>query len=424
MAFSKHFTSTTRRTFLKSAGVMSAAAVAGSFPIPAIAQAQEINVISAESNGKALEALKKIAEDFGKQAGTKVVINNMDHEAHKTAIRNYLTAGAPDVCFWFSGNRMRAFVKRGLFDDISDLFEKEKYKDVLGASTGAVTVDNKQYGLPTGGTLWGQFYRKDVFDQNGLTVPTTADEFAAYCDKAKGAGLTPIAIGTKELWPAAGWFDQMNLRINGLDKHMALMDGQMSYLDPALTPVFDQWEAMIKKEVFTPNHTSFGWQEAAALLAQKKAGMMNLGAFLRAAFTEADLPQLSFAPFPTLDASVPRFEEFSLNSVHIPANGKNKQGAREFLAYFYKPENLATYLEPGGNVPPRSDLPPSKNPLVNAAVESLKQVKGTSQYYDRDSDPDMAQAGLVGFQEFMAKPERRQAILQRLEGTRKRIYKI
>lgn len=39
---------------------------------------------------------------------------------------------------------------------------------------------------------------------------------------------------------------------------------------------------------------------------------------------------------------------FAQSSVHIPANGKNKQGAREFLAYFYKPENLATYLEPGG----------------------------------------------------------------------------
>ncbi len=424
MAFSKHVSSTTRRTFLKGAGLASAAALTGGFPIPAIAQAQEINIISAESNAKALAALKKIAEDFGKQAGTTVVVNNMDHEAHKTAIRNYLVAGAPDVCTWFSGNRMRAFVKRGLFDDISDLFEKEKYKDVLGATTGAVTVDGKQYGLPTGGTLWGMFYRKDVFDQNGLSVPTTAEEFSAYCDKAKAAGLTPIAMGTKELWPAAGWFDQMNLRINGLDKHMALMDGQMSYLDPALTGVFDQWEAMIKKEVFTPNHTSFGWQEAAALLAQKKAGMMNLGAFLRAAFTEADLPQLSFAPFPVLDPSVARYEEFSVNSIHIPANAKNKQGAREFLTYFYKPDNLAAYLEPGGNVPPRNDLPPSKDPLVNAAVESLKQVKGTSQYYDRDSDPDMAQAGLVGFQEFMVKPERRQAILQRLEGTRKRIYKI
>lgn len=241
MTFLKQFPSTTRRRFLKGAGLVSAAAVTGSFPIPAIAQAQEVTMISAENNGAALDALKAIAAGFSKEAGVNVVINNMDHEAHKTAIRNYLVAGAPDVCSWFSGNRMRAFVKRGLFDDISDLFEKEKYKDVLGATAGAVTEDGKQYGLPTGGTLWGMFYRKDVFEQHGLTVPKTAEEFMAYGDKCKAAGITPVAIGTKELWPAAGWFDQMNLRINGLDKHMALMNGEMSYLDPSLTAVFDQW---------------------------------------------------------------------------------------------------------------------------------------------------------------------------------------
>ncbi|MGO7374071.1 hypothetical protein ACCT04_35670, partial [Rhizobium ruizarguesonis] len=71
--------------------------------------------------------------------------------------------------------------------------------------------------------------------------------------------------------------------------------------------------------------------------------------------------------------------------------------------------NLAAYLEPGGNFPPRHDLPPSKDPLVNVAVETMKTLQGTSQYYDRDSDPDMAQAGLVGFHEFMAKPDRRKA---------------
>ncbi|MGO7623956.1 hypothetical protein ACC687_37965, partial [Rhizobium ruizarguesonis] len=38
-----------------------------------------------------------------------------------------------------------AFVKRGLFDDISDIFEKEKYKDVLGATAGAVTDEGKKY---------------------------------------------------------------------------------------------------------------------------------------------------------------------------------------------------------------------------------------------------------------------------------------
>ncbi|MDX3925225.1 MAG: ABC transporter substrate-binding protein [Shinella sp.] len=415
--------SSTRRTFLKGAGGLSAAALAG-FPLPALAQAAEVTVISAENNANALEVLRRIAADFQKESGTKVVINNMDHEAHKTAIRNYLVAGAPDVCFWFSGNRMKAFVNRGLFDDISDLFEKEKYKDVLGANAATVTVDGKQYGLPTGGTMWGMFYRKDVFAEHGLTMPKTWDEFLAFGQKSTSAGLTPVAIGTKELWPAAGWFDQMNLRVNGLDKHLALMDGKMAYTDAALKPVFDHWEELIKLGFFTPDHTSFGWQEAGAFLAQKKAGMMNLGAFVKYAFPEKDVGQLTFAPFPIIDANLPRYEEFSLNSVHIPANAKNKAGAREFIAYFYRPENLGAYLKPAGNVPPRTDLPPSDDPLVNAAVESMKTMAGASQYYDRDTDPDMAQAGLVGFQEFMAKPERRDAILARLEGTRRRIFKI
>lgn len=295
---------------------------------------------------------------------------------------------------------------------------------MLGATAGSVTVEGKQYGLPTGGTLWGMFYRKDVFDEHGLKVPTSWDDLLAFGEKCKSASLTPVAMGTKDLWPAAGWFDQMNLRINGLDKHFALMNGEMAYTDETLKPVFEHWEELIKQGFFTPDHTSFGWQEAGAFLAQKRAGMMNLGAFVRAAFPQQDLPQLTFAPFPVIEDGLGRYEEFSLNSVHIPTNAKNKPGAREFLTHFYKPENLAAYLEPGGNVPPRNDLPPSKDPLVNAAVESLKAVAGTSQFYDRDTDPDMAQAGLVGFQEFMARPERRDAILQRLEGTRRRIFKL
>jgi multiple sugar transport system substrate-binding protein len=75
-------------------------------------------------------------------------------------------------------------------------------------------------------------------------------------------------------------------------------------------------------------------------------------------------------------------------------------------------------------VPPRNDMPPSDDPLVNAAVDSLKTVAGTAQYYDRDTDPDMAQAGLNGFQEFMVHPDRREQILTRLDDTRKRIFGV
>ncbi|MGO8389010.1 twin-arginine translocation signal domain-containing protein, partial [Rhizobium johnstonii] len=58
MTFLNQFPSTTRRSFLKGAGMVSAAAVTGSFPIPAIAQAQEVTMISAENNGASLDAMK------------------------------------------------------------------------------------------------------------------------------------------------------------------------------------------------------------------------------------------------------------------------------------------------------------------------------------------------------------------------------
>jgi multiple sugar transport system substrate-binding protein len=411
---------TTRRRFMIGTG----AVLAGSMLArPAIAQAKELTIISNIGNADQRAVLQRLADEYAKTSGVAVTINNMDHEAHKTAIRSYLVVGAPDVCFWFSGNRMKAFVKRGLFDDMSDLYEREGYKKVLGASTGALTVDDRQYGLPLGGLLWGMFYRKDVFEQKGWTAPATIEDLLALGEQAKSAGMVPVSMGTKEMWPAAGWFDHMNLRISGLEKHLALMDGKLAYTDASLKPVFDKWQELIKADLFTPNHTSSGWEQAAAALAQKKAAMMDLGGFIKYGFPPEDVDKIAYAPFPVIDKAMPRYEDFSLNSVHIPKNGKNKENARDFLAYFYKPENLAAFLEAESAVPPRNDCPPSKDPLINAAVESMKTVVGTAQYYDRDTDPDMAQEGLKGFQEFMVKPERRDQILERLEGTRKRIFK-
>ncbi|MFT4192926.1 MAG: ABC transporter substrate-binding protein [Comamonas sp.] len=403
--------------------ILKTGATAGAlFAIPALAQQHKLTVISERSNVNTRAALAKIASDFEKQTGVAVAVNNMDHEAHKTAIRNYLIASPPDVCFWFSGSRMRSFVKRGLFEDISDLFVKEKYKDVLGSAADAVTVNGKQYGLPTSAIPWGLFYRQDVFSENGLTVPKTWEDLKTMADAAKAKGLIPMAMGTKELWPAAGWFDHMNLRINGLDQHMALMNGDMSYLDSSLTPVFDRWEELIKAGFFLPNGTSYTWQQSAAFLVQKKAAMMDLAPFISGVFPEAERSQIGFALFPEIVPGSAPYEDLAYNSVHIPSGSQNKQLARDFLAFFYRPENLGEFLRNESGIPPRSDVKTNPDPLLEQVRAAFKDVKGAAQYYDRDTDPDMAQIGLNGFQEFSVAPERRKAIQERLEAARKRIF--
>ncbi|MFK3781671.1 ABC transporter substrate-binding protein [Agrobacterium sp. NPDC089420] len=419
MIFLNGRTHMSRRNFLATTGSILAATA---LTTPAIAQTRQLTIISNRGNADQRKALETIASAFGKEAGVTVSVNNMDHEAHKTAIRNYLVTSPPDICFWFSGSRMRSFVDRGLFDDISDLVVRENYADVIAHTLGSVTVGGKQYGLPTGGILWGLFYRQDTFDQHGLTPPKTFDDFFTLAQKSRAGGIVPMSIGTKDQWPCGGWFDHMNLRINGLQHHMDLMAGKIKYTDGSLKDVFDRWEALIKADFFTPNSTSFAWDPAAAALVQKKAAMMDLGNFIKYAFPAEDLSQVRFLPFPEIKSGLEQYEDFSVDSIHIPSGAKNKDVGREFLAYFYKPENLSTYLAPEGNVPARSDCPIGNDPILKMAVDAMKTVKGTAQYYDRDSDPDLAQAGLKGFQEFMVRPERRDNILAQIERARARIH--
>ena len=47
---------------------------------------------------------------------------------------------------------------------------------------------------------------------------------------------------------------------------------------------------------------------------------------------------------------------------------------------------------------------------------------GIAQFFDRDAPAEMAKAGMEGFQEFMVKPERLDAILDRLEKVRGSVY--
>src|SRR4051812_27852845 len=82
----------TRRQMVQMSGAALACAAVGGLSFPAIAQnkAKTLTLISERSNANTRAALAAIAAAFEKQTGTTVTINNMDHEAHKTAIRNYL----------------------------------------------------------------------------------------------------------------------------------------------------------------------------------------------------------------------------------------------------------------------------------------------------------------------------------------------
>ncbi|WP_309084614.1 ABC transporter substrate-binding protein [Chelativorans sp.] len=404
--------------------VLAGIAAAGTtLSMPAIAQTRRL-VINSNANNKLRPVFDQIVAAFEKAENCEVQVNYADYESYNTSIRSFLVTNPPDICFWFSGERMRAFVRRGLFEDITDLWEERGFFAPTGALSGALAVENRQYGIPMQASFWGIFYRADILERAGIKAPVA--DFPTLIEAGRtlrGQNITPFAIGSRRPWTTAGWFDYLNLRINGLDFHMGLMGGQESYLDPKLSSVFDRWQEAIEAGFFLENHTSYSWEQAAAFYNQGTAAMMLLAQFARGQMTPEVLDASDFMPFPKVDPAVGNFEEYPVDSLHIPARAANKELAREFLAFFYQPDNLAQWIVPEGNLPPRNDVELlNRDKFLEKGMALLAAADGTSQFYDRDTDPDMAQAGLQGFQQFMVQPGERQAILERLEATRKRVF--
>ena len=381
-------------------------------------------IINTDLSPSTVEAWTQAIDGFkAENPDIEVSWNNFDHEAYKTAIRNFLTAddGAPDIANWYAGNRMAPFVEAGLFEDVSDVWEEYGLQGSLQSSLASMTMDGKQWGLPYTYYQWGIYYRKDIFADLGIAVPTTWDELMAAQDTLLANDITPFTIGTKYLWTAAGVFDYLNLRTNGYEFHMDLTSGKIPYTDPRVVQVFDNWQQMR----FIDNHAALDWQQGLTPMVNGEAAMYVMGNFAVNPLREAGLTndQLGFMPFPEITPGIPMAEDAPTDTIHIPAKAKNKANARKFMAYLARAGVQTRMNASLGQLPVNSSSSvPADDPFLVAGFDLLSNAYALAQFYDRDAPAAMAKAGMEGFQEFMVKPERKERILERLEKARQRHY--
>lgn len=366
------------------------------------------------------EIVKRFEQEY---PDITVKYNLYDHEAYKTTIRNWLVTSPPDVVFWYAGNRMKTFVDRGLFEDVSDVWQQnDMYQDFASAKP-AMSIDDKQYGVPYTYYQWGIYYRKDIFDKYGISEPETWDELLKASATLKENGVTPFTIGTKYLWTAAGWFDYINMRTNGLDFHIQLMDGKVPYTDERVKKTFANWAKLVEPGYFLENHASYSWQEAQPFLYNGQAAMYLMGNFLTANFPEDLKDKMGFFQFPVIDPNMPKAEDAPMDTIHIPAKAKNKEDARKFLAFVARKENQQLINEMMLQIPTNNKAQVKDDPFLNKGVEMLNTASGTAQFYDRDTDPAMAKEGMKGFQQFMVHPDRIDNILKKLDKVSQRTFK-
>lgn len=391
----------------------------------AVAQEKRILTFITDNNDPAPKAAwEQLVADFeAENADIDVEMNIMDREAYKTAIRNFLTADPPDVANWYPGNRMKPFVDAGLFLDISDVYASNNLTTELASTLPVVTQDGKQWMVPYTYYQWGIYFNRTVYEQVGATVPTTWDEFIANCEKFKAANIDCLTTGTSQLWPAAGIFDYLNLRTNGYEFHRQLTNGEVAWTDDRVRATFAEWAKVVPYT--TANHAAIDWQDAVPLVVQGKAANYVMGNFAVAALKEGGMTDetLGFMPFPTINPDVPRAEEAPTDAVFIPAGAENVDDAKKFMAFVARADVQTKLNQNLGQLPVNAGATVGEDPFLQAGFELLSTTPGgIAQFFDRDAPAEMAKVGMEGFQEFMVKPENLDAILERLEAARQRIY--
>jgi multiple sugar transport system substrate-binding protein len=421
------------RSILKASltALATSAIIAGS-ALSASAQALtgDLKIFSDMSNPAPRATLEAQVEKFkAMNPDLNVELTIIDREAYKTQIRNFLTANAPDVATWYAANRMKPYVDAGLFDDVSDLWAEPAIAKDLASTKGALTIDGKQWGVAYTYYQWGVYYRKDIYEELGISEPKTWAEEISNCQKILDSGRKCYTIGTKFLWTAGGWFDYLNLRTNGFDFHMQLAAGEVSWEDPRVRQTFANWKQLIDMGAFIDNHQTYSWQEALPFMVKGDAAAYLMGNFAVAPLREAGLTddQLDFYQFPVINPDVALAEDAPTDTFHIPSKAANKENARAFLRFITSPE-VQTAMNAGdglGQLPVNSEASVDNDKFLQEGFTMLSKNSpgGVAQFFDRDYPAEMAKAGMEGFQEFMVKPDRLDAILSKLERTRKRVYK-
>jgi multiple sugar transport system substrate-binding protein len=383
-----------------------------------------VSIGSNASDAVPKASYEKVFADFKTATGGDVKVNTVDHNTFQEQINSYLQGKPDDAFMWFAGYRMQFFAQKGLATDVNDVWAKigGNYSDALKkASTG---LDGKQYFVPFYYYPWALFYRKSVFEDKGYEVPKTLDELKTLAGQMKKDGLTPIGFADKDGWPAMGTFDILNLRINGYDFHMQLMQGKASWQDPKVATVFDTWRELL------PFHQSGAlgrtWQEAAQGLSNKKSGMYLLGMFVGQQFKGEAHDDLDFFNFPEIDSNV------GADTLDAPIDGfmlskkpKNEEGSTALLKYLASAEAQNTYLQSDpNNIATANDADTSGySALQKKAVELINGASNIAQFLDRDTRPDFASTVMIpSLQDFIKTPNDVAGLTKKIEDQKKTIF--
>ena len=363
----------------------------------------------------------EIFRKFSEETGIKVTTVARTDAKYKQNLSVWLLEGkkTPDVLYWQASQRLFFYAQKGVIHPITHLWNESDFDKNFSHVKSGVTYKGDIYALPFSYYHWGIFYRKSLIEKYG-GVPQTWEAFIAQCEKMKKDGISPIGIGTKNNWPAAAWFDYINLRINGLKFHQQVLIGKIPFHDKRLQNVLIEWKKLIDKGFFNKENKKLAWDEVLPKFYRNKIGFILIGNFATSKFPKSRIEDIGFMPFPKIQ-DIPLYEEAPMDVFMIAKSTKHVKEAELFIKFMARVDIQSVHNKRIGYLPPNKAATVGQNLFIQAGANMLKQAEGLTQYFDRDTLPAFAKKAVPFLAEFINTGNLKE-VTEKLEQARKDVF--
>ena len=399
------------------ATMVAALLTVGSF---ALAQEKEVTISHYFTGELGLKTFNEQVAKFERDTGFKIKNSPVGHEDFKTDILVRAAGNSlPDVFSYWAGARVQFIVDSNSLTPIDDMWTGAGLDNIVAKAVAdsATVYNGKRYLVPFNYHYAGLFYNKKVLADAGISkLPTTWDELLDTFAKLKSNGVTPIALGSKNRWPAQFWFDYLLLRTAGPEYRADLMAGKASYNDPQVKKAMNLWKELADQGYFVPNANADSWTDASDKVARGDAAMTLMGTWITGYWNDLGLipgEDYDFFEFPTIERGIPNAVVGPVDGLVISSDVKNLAGAKAFVAYMMaSPDVQANWTKDFGALSANINVNPAEyNVVMRKAFDTVAAASVFAFNYDLATPPPVAEVGLSMFARFMDDPSKVDEIL-------------
>jgi raffinose/stachyose/melibiose transport system substrate-binding protein len=288
----------------------------------------------------------------------------------------------------------------GVLRPVEDLVDPAVAEALGSGGMSAFTRDGHLYGLPQQVSEVVLWYNKALFEQAGVDPASleTWDGFLAAVQTFKDAGITPLAVGAKDKWPAHFWWSKLVVRLAGQDAfNQARLGENGGFTAEPFVKAGEMFLELAALEPFQEGFLAAAYGDASGYFGDGKAAMhlmgdWDYGAMKDNSASKAGIPddQLGILPFPTIEggAGDPTDTLGGINGWLFHKNAPD--AAVDFVEWYTSAEVASRFGNAGFFIPiAKGAADNMTNPFKVQIAQSINNAHWHAIFFDQELGPQV-----------------------------------